>query len=130
MLKVYILRQLIFRNCNLNFFQRELRVPVIFHNNKNYDLHLYLLDLLKMSDDVTIIAENLEKFKYVSTERFMFLDSFAFLSSSLDQLVSSLRARGKFGYLRIKITCLKNHNMKCKFANVNTFPFQGLFIPS
>ena len=109
MLKVYILRQLIFRNCNLNFFQRELRVPVMFHNNKNYDVHLYLLDLLKMSDDVTIIAENLEKFKYIGTERFMFLDTFAFLSSSLEELVTSLRTRGKFGYLKIKITCSKNY---------------------
>ena len=94
----------LFRSCNLNFFQRELRVPVIFHNNKNYDVHLYLLDLLKMSDDVTIIAENLEKFKYIGTERFMFLDSFAFLSSSLEGLVNSLKTRGEFEYLKIK-TC-------------------------
>ena len=82
----------------MNYFQRELKVPVIFHNNKNFDLHLYLLDLVKMSDNVSVIAENLEKFKYITTERFMFLDSFQFLSSSLDKLVSSLRTRGNLKY--------------------------------
>ena len=82
------------RNCNLNFFDRDLKVTVLFHNIKSFDLHLYLLDLIKLSDEISVIAENLEKFKYITTDKFIFLDSYQFLTSSLDKLVSSLRTRG------------------------------------
>lgn len=76
---------------------------VVAHNNKQFDLHLYLLDLIKMSDHVTVIAENLEKFKFITTENFIFLDSFQFLSSSLDNLVKSLRTTGKLHKIAVKL---------------------------
>ncbi|KAL5259617.1 hypothetical protein ACHWQZ_G009911 [Mnemiopsis leidyi] len=78
-------------SCNINYFNRTKKVPVICHNLKSYDMNLFILDLIKSSGKLDIIAENLEKFKAVFTEDFIFLDSFAFLSSSLDKLSDDLK---------------------------------------
>ena len=55
-------------------------------------MNLFLLDLTKHMEKIEIIPENLEKFKAVFTEKFIFLDSFAFLSSSLDKLAKKPQA--------------------------------------
>ena len=52
-------------------------------------MNLFLLDLVKAVDKIAVIPETIEKFKALYTENFIFLDSFAFLSSSLDKLVKS-----------------------------------------
>eukprot|EP00116_Pleurobrachia_bachei_P001435 sb/3461697/ len=95
--------------CNLNFFNRTKKVPAIAHNMKGYDLNLFLRDLVRFcqEDDerdadlespnippISLIPENLEKIKAVFTDKFTFLDSFAFLSTSLDRLASNLKKSG------------------------------------
>lgn len=88
--------------CNLNYFNRSKKVPAFAHNLKGYDMNLFVVDLIKKMKDIEIIPENLEKFKAVFTEKFMFLDSFSFLSSSLDSLAKNLKKAGcdKFRNLR------------------------------
>ena len=75
--------------CNRNYFERTKKVPAFCHNLKGYDMNLFLLDLVKVVDKIDVIPETIEKFKALYTDDFIFLDSFAFLSSSLDKLVKS-----------------------------------------
>ena len=91
-------------SCNINFFNRTKKVPAFAHNLKGYDMNLFLLDLAKEMDKLNIIPENLEKFKAVFTENYTFLDSFAFLSSSLDKLAKNLQDSGydKFEQLKME----------------------------
>ena len=92
------------RFCNINYFERTKKVPVICHNLKGYDLHLFIINLVKSSENIQVIPETIEKFKAVMTEKFIFLDSFAFLSSSLGKLVDSLKANGDNSFPNLKAT--------------------------
>ena len=76
--------------CNLDFCFRYFKIPVFFHNLKNYDAHLIITNLNKLNtrkDDINVIAQNSEKFITFSIKQIEFKDSFSFLSSSLDKLV-------------------------------------------
>ena len=88
--------------CNINFFNRTKKVPAFCHNLKSYDMNLFLLDLIKSSGRIHVIPENLEKFKAIFTDQFTFLDSFAFLSSSLDKLADDLKTSDIEAFKRLK----------------------------
>ena len=88
--------------CNRNYWNRTKKVPAIAHNMKGYDLNLFLLDLIKTSDKVEVIPETIEKFKAVFTENFTFLDSYAFLSSSLAQLAENLKKAGTEKFYKLR----------------------------
>ena len=90
------------RFCNINYFERTKKVPVICHNLKGYDLHLFIINLVKSSENMQVIPETIEKFKAVMTEKFIFLNSFAFLSSSLGKLVDSLKVKGNYCFPNLK----------------------------
>ena len=77
--------------CNVNFNYKNYQIPVYFHNLKGFDGHLVVQGLKKMNfSNIEIIAQNFEKYMTFSFGNFRFLDSFAFLSSSLDTLASNL----------------------------------------
>ena len=83
-------------------------IPVIFHNLSGYDAHLFIKELGKNSRDLEVIAKNKEDYisfsvdvavdKYVDKEgnekekliELRFIDSFKFMSSSLDSLTKNL----------------------------------------
>ena len=90
--------------CNRNFFNRTKKIPAFAHNLKGYDLNIFLRDLIKMTntDDLSVIPENLEKFKAVFTKQFIFLDSFAFLSTSLENLAEGLKNSGVNKFTRLR----------------------------
>ena len=76
--------------CNLDYCFKHFKIPIFFHNLKNYDAHLIISNLEKLNnkkDDVSVIAQNSEKFVTFSLKQLEFKDSFSFLSSSLDKLV-------------------------------------------
>ena len=102
--------------CNLRY-----RIPsyilVIFHNLLGYDTHLFIKELGKNSRDKEVIAKNKDYIsfsvdvtvdKYVDKEgnekekliELRFIDSFKFMSSSLDSLTKDLVSGGKqlFGF--------------------------------
>ena len=76
--------------CNLDFCFKDFKIPVFFHNLKNYDAHLIISNLDKLDtekDEINVIAQNSEKFITFCLKELEFKDTFSFLSSSLDKLV-------------------------------------------
>ena len=97
--------------CNINYFNRTKKIPAFAHNLKGYDMNLFLLDLIKDMEKIDIIPENLEKFKAVFTENYIFLDSFAFLSSSLDKLAKNLKQSGSEQFKHLKKEFPENYKL-------------------
>ena len=79
--------------CNLDYSFKFFKIPIFFHNLKNYDAHLIIaraneLNIeLNQNKRIDVIAQNSEKFITFSFGACQFKDSFAFLTASLDKLV-------------------------------------------
>ena len=83
-------------------------IPVVCHNLAGYDAHLFIRELAKYTEHMGVIAKNVEDYisfsikvevdKYIDSEgnekskeiELRFIDSFKFMSSSLDLLVNNL----------------------------------------
>ena len=95
--------------CNLKC-KKPLILPVIFHNLQNYDSHLFIKQLSKISGDLSCIPSTKEKYisfskkikvgEYFSRKtgklfqiklEIRFIDSYKFLQTSLANLVSNLQ---------------------------------------
>ena len=103
--------------CNLQY-KIPTYIPIVFHNLSGYDAHLFIKELTASSTDgakMGVIAKNKEDYisfsikvevdKYIDKNgiekskeiELRFIDSFKFMSSSLDSLVNNLaRGGGKF----------------------------------
>lgn len=93
--------------CNINFNDKNIQIPVFFHNLKNYDGHLIIKALNdKGFGNIRIIAQNFEKYISFQVSHLCFKDSFSFLSSSLDTLTKNLAQEGnnKFPYTLERFT--------------------------
>ncbi|KAJ8983456.1 hypothetical protein NQ317_013331 [Molorchus minor] len=93
--------------CNLNYKLPSF-IPIVLHNLKNYDCHLFIKTMCKQNESIDVIAINKEKYISFSKNllvdtytncngnvkskilKLRFIDSFQFLSSSLDSLAQSL----------------------------------------
>ena len=87
--------------CNLRY-KIPSYIPVVFHNPAGYDAHLFIRELAKHTSHMGVIAKNVEDYisfsikvdvdKYVDKNgdekskeiELRFIDSFKFMSSSLD----------------------------------------------
>jgi hypothetical protein len=79
------------QSCNINFNHKDYKIPVFFHNLKGFDGHIIIQGLGRMNfKKINIIAQNFEKYMTISFGCLKFLDSFAFLASSLNSLVDNL----------------------------------------
>ena len=81
--------------CNINCKQKSSSfVPIFFHNFSGYDCHLIFQELLiqafEKGYEPKIIPKSLENYVSVQVGCLRFLDSYRFLSSSLNKLVKSL----------------------------------------
>ena len=94
-------------SCNLRY-KIPSYIPVVFHNLAGYDAHLFIRELAKHTPQMGVIAKNVEDYisfsikvevdKYIDKEgnekskeiELRFIDSFKFMSSSLDSLVNNL----------------------------------------
>ena len=86
------------RDCDINA-KLNHKIPVVFYNIKNHDSLLIMLELGKFSLKKNVIPNRLEKYMSFSiNNKSSFIDSFQFLSSSLDILLKSL-AKDDFKYL-------------------------------
>ena len=92
-------------SCNLRYRIPDY-IPVIFHNLAGYDTHLFIKELAKHTTKIGVIAKNTENYisfsVKVEVDKFIdkagnenskeielrFIDSFKFMSSSLDSLVN------------------------------------------
>lgn len=92
--------------CNLNFKIPKF-IPIFFHNLTGYDSHLFIKELCCEKDKIDVIAQTKEKYISFSKSIFVdtikikekikqvyiklrFLDSFRFVSDSLEKLAESL----------------------------------------
>ncbi|XP_066590764.1 uncharacterized protein [Prorops nasuta] len=89
-----MIRGATYNSCNINY-KLKLNIPVIFHNLSNYDAHFLIRDITNSFEgNVKVIPLNMEKFmtiiKFIknSNIKFIFLDSFRFLNSSLEKLAN------------------------------------------
>ena len=82
-------------SCNLKY-QNPRFIPVFFHSLAGYDAHLFIKQFGEDDSDIKLIPNTEEKYisfstilKYYSNEQIelRFIDSFKFLSSSLDKLL-------------------------------------------
>jgi hypothetical protein len=76
--------------CNINYFANRY-LPVIFHNLKGYDSHHIIREAYKINKDIgqkdiNVIPNSFEKFMSFSIGNLKFIDSFQFMSSSLEKL--------------------------------------------
>jgi len=69
----------------------DFKIPVVFHNLKNYDGHILLRHLSDKIQNITCIPHNGEKFMTFSFSNLSFIDSYLFLSDSLDVLTKKLK---------------------------------------
>ena len=79
------------RDCN----KLNLKIPVIFHTLKTYDSHLIMQEQGKLNLKIKVIPKQIGK---VYNKQLSFIDSFRFLSSSLDSFIKKL-AQDDFKYL-------------------------------
>ena len=97
--------------CNLQY-RIPSYIPTVFHNLSGYDAHLFVKELVSITDGsighMGVIAKNTEDYisfsikvevdKYMDKKgierskeiELRFIDSFKFMSSSLDSLVNNL----------------------------------------
>ena len=82
-------------NLKLQISAEKIKIPVVFHNLKGYDSHFIineLGELIKKGEEISIkvIAQNAEKYMAFYISKLSFIDSFQFMSSSLDKLSDNL----------------------------------------
>ena len=92
------------QDCNINFKLNE-KIPVIFHNLRGYDSHFIMRQIGEIANkhtyinengkkrqmNINVIPNNMEKYMaFMLGNNLTFIDSFQFMSSSLDKLVSNL----------------------------------------
>ena len=97
------------QDCNLKLKMKpeEIKIPVIFHNLRGYDSHFIMQKLGEIVKkhtyknnkgedkqmNINAIPHNMEKYMaFMLGNHLTFIDSFQFMSSSLDKLVSNLPA--------------------------------------
>jgi len=78
--------------CNLNLKRRNF-IPVFLHNLSGYDAHHIISSIGELSNgsDISVIPKTKERYVSFQWGHLRFLDSFGFLSSSLDSLVKDLK---------------------------------------
>ena len=92
-------------NLRLRIKPKDIKIPVIFHNLRGYDSHFIMQQIGKIAKNhackdkkgeeqnqkINTIPNNMEQYMaFMLGKHLMFLDSFQFMSSSLDKLVSNL----------------------------------------
>ena len=77
------------RDFNINV-ELNYKIPAVFHSLKNYDSHLIMQELGKLNLKINVIPNGLEKYMSLSiNNKLSFIDSFQFLSFSLDSLIKN-----------------------------------------
>ncbi|GBM47569.1 hypothetical protein AVEN_90276-1 [Araneus ventricosus] len=114
-------------SCNLKF-RLSKKIPVVFHNLKNYDGHLIMQEIGKLKDyEISVVPTTMEKYVTFSLSKryhkfkvsLNFVDSFQFLSTSLEKLVQNLTP-DKFNILNENFP---HHNMSLLLRN-GVYPYE------
>ena len=94
-------------NLKLQISAEKIKIPVIFHNLKGYDSHFIIQKIGELISDSTrqepisikVIPCNTEKYMAFYIDKHLsFIDSFQFMSSSLQKLASNLSEEQNYYY--------------------------------
>ncbi|KAK5648360.1 hypothetical protein RI129_003252 [Pyrocoelia pectoralis] len=114
------------RGCNLNFKVFHV-ISVVFHNLSGYDSHFIILELAKgFPGQVKLLPLNKEKYisftKLVDNTKiqYRFIESFRFMSSSLDKLSSYLENEKK---TITRLNCSSDHEFNL-LVRKGVFPYE------
>lgn len=108
--------------CNLKL-RFLTKVPVVFHNLKNFDAHLIVQGIDKDTvNNIEVIPQTTEKYIAMTIDDFVFIDSYAFLSSSLDTLAANANPSLKRRYLN----CFFEQDKSHRLTNKATLPYEYL----
>ena len=87
-------------NLKLRIKSKNLKIPIVFHNLRGYDSHFIMQQIGKIANayaykdkplTINAIPNNMEKYMaFMLGNHLTFIDSFQFMSSSLDKLVNNL----------------------------------------
>jgi hypothetical protein len=81
-------------DCSINY-KFTGRIPVIFHNLRGYDSHHIIQTIGKVQGkQLKCIPNNMEEYISFSLGCMDFIDSFQFMSSSLEKLIENLAKEG------------------------------------
>ena len=111
--------------CNINYYTNRY-LPVVFHNLRGYDSHIILKNAFDIigdaKDQISAIPQSGEKFMSFKIGNLKFIDSFQFLTDSLEKLVDSLKLTDNDIYKNF-------HNMKKYFKeeDLNIICKKGLY---
>lgn len=90
------------KDCNINY-KFTGRIPCVLHNLKGYDGHLIMQAIGKVQDkQLKCIPNKMEKYVSFSLGCMDFIDSFQFMSSSLEKLVENLAKEGSSKFYHMK----------------------------
>ena len=89
-------------NLKLRISSKKFKLPVIFHNLRGYDSYFIMQEIGTIGKEyelyINCIPNNMEKYMAFMLGKYLvFLDSFQFMSSSLDRLSANL-PKDKFKY--------------------------------
>ena len=113
------------RSCNLKY-RESRKIPVIFHNLKNYDSHLLMQHLGSTRRQITCIANTTEKYMAFRIGNLQFLDSYQFMPDSLDKLVNNLVLDGKEKFSLTSSYFCNNQEKLDLVLRKNPFPYDYL----
>ncbi|XP_068229528.1 uncharacterized protein, partial [Palaemon carinicauda] len=101
------------RRCNLSCREQKTHLPVFAHNS-SYDLGLILKDI-KDKVQISIMTKQGLKIQRMSVGNLIFLDSLAFLGSSLDSLASEYFRDGRKARLTEEmLSGIKNEELRAE----------------
>ena len=117
-------------NLKLRVSPEEIKIPVIFHNLRGYDSHFIMQEIgeivkkhtytnkkgEKCQMNINAIPNNMETYMaFMLGNHLVFLDSFQFMSSSLDKLVNNITKCGKCEYC--------NNDEECSNPNYDNLKY-------
>ena len=97
-------------------------IPVVLHNLKGYDAHLIMQKIgTYFKEEITVIAKSDENYLSFAVGYFRFIDSYSFLSMSLDRLSNLLDKKKDFKILQ------KNFQSQLSVKQMNILKEKGIY---
>ena len=112
-------------DCNLNFREPKF-IPVVFHNLKGFDGHLFCHAIGKYKEkDIKCIAQNMVRYISTSLGDLRFIDSFQFMSTSLENLIENLSADGLTHFKHFRET-FRDDEVAKLLLRKNVYPYDHM----
>ena len=109
--------------CNLNYKHQNF-IPVIFHNGKGYDFNLLFNEILKQNNSrrrIDILPSTNGKARIFRVSVLKFIDSYKFLTMSLDKMAKVYNVKNKTLYPYEYFKDENNYNNKLGNLSIQDF---------